>query len=105
MEKNYTEAERYYQAHKRVKEIREFYEHLTVYALCNPIVIVVNLMTSPDYLWCLYSVFGWAIPLILHGMKVFNYGPFFNKEWEERKINEIMEKEYKINVEKHSSES
>jgi hypothetical protein len=28
----------------------------------------------------------------LHAMKVFNYGPFFNKEWEERKIREIMEK-------------
>lgn len=37
MEKGFTEAERYYEAQKRVKEIREFYEHLTVYVLCNPI--------------------------------------------------------------------
>jgi hypothetical protein len=93
MEQNYTEAERYYQAHKRVKEIRDFYAHLAIYILCNPIVIVVNLMTSPGYLWCLYSVFGWALPIGLHAMKVFNYGPFFNKEWEERKIREIMEKD------------
>jgi len=93
METNYTEAERYFQAQKRVKEIREFYEHLTVYILCNPIVVVVNLMTSPGYLWCLWSIVGWGIAIALHGFKVFNYPPFFSKEWEERKIKEFIDKE------------
>jgi len=50
MERNFKESARYYDAQKKVKEIRGFYEHLTVYILCNPIVIVVNLMTSPGYL-------------------------------------------------------
>ncbi|RZJ56075.1 MAG: 2TM domain-containing protein [Flavobacterium sp.] len=104
MERNYTEAERHYQAHKRVKEIKEFYQHLTVYVLCNPIVIVTNLLTSPEYLWCLYSVFGWGIAIALHAMKVFNYGPFFNKEWEERKIREILEKETQKNTNEISIE-
>ncbi|RUT69169.1 histidine kinase [Flavobacterium cupreum] len=92
MEPNYDKGERYYQAQKRVYEIKKFYQHLAVYLLCNPIVIVVNLMTSPDYLWCLYSVTGWAIPIILHGMKAFGFSPIFNKSWEERKINELLEK-------------
>lgn len=93
MEPNYSEAERYYQAQKKVEEIRKIYEHLTVYVLTNPIVIVVNLMTSPGHLWFLYCLFGWGIAIVLHGMKVFDYGPFFNKEWEERKIREFIEKE------------
>jgi hypothetical protein len=93
METNYAVGERYYQAQKRVKEIREFYQHLTVYLLCNPIVIVVNFMTSPGYLWCLWCLFGWGFSIVLHGLKVFGYSPFFNKEWEERKIKEILEKE------------
>lgn len=93
MEPDYTEAERYYQAQKRVVEIRKFYEHLTVYLLCNPIVIVVNLMTSPEYLWCIWSVMGWGVAIVLHGFKVFNYPPFFSKKWEARKIREFMEKE------------
>jgi hypothetical protein len=95
MEKNYAEADRYYEAQKKVTEIKKFYQHLTVYLLCNPIVIVVNLMTSPDYLWCIYSVIGWAIPITLHGLKAFEFSPFYNKEWEERKIREILEKENK----------
>ena len=93
METNYTEAERYYQAQKKVEEIKKFYQHLTVYLLCNPIVIVVNLMTSPGYLWSLYCLLGWAIPIVLHGLKAFECSPFFSKEWEEGKINEILEKE------------
>ena len=95
MEPNYTEAERYYQAQKRVKEIKEFYQHLAVYALCNPIVIVVNLMTSPGYLWFIWSLMGWGIAIVLHGLKVFRFSPFFNRDWEERKIREILEKENK----------
>jgi len=93
MERDFTEAERYYDAQKRVKEIREFYEHLTVYVLVNPIVVVVNLMTSPGYLWFLWCVMGWGMAIILHGLKVFSLPPFFNKKWEERKIKEILEKE------------
>ena len=95
MEPNYIEAERYYKAQKKVKEIREFYEHLTVYLLVNPIVIVVNIMTSPGYLWFIWCLMGWGIGLILHGLTVFNLPPFFDKDWEERKIREILEKEGK----------
>lgn len=93
MEHDFTEAERYYQAQKKVKEIREFYEHLAVYILCNPIVIVVNLMTSPGYLWFIWCVLGWGIGVVLHGLSVFNLPPFFNKKWEEKKIKELLEKE------------
>ncbi|MBW1654750.1 2TM domain-containing protein [Flavobacterium quisquiliarum] len=93
MEKDFTEADRYYDAQKKVKEIREFYEHLTVYVLVNPIVIVVNLMTSPGYLWFLWCLMGWGMAIVLHGLKVFSLPPFFNKKWEERKIKEIMDKE------------
>ena len=93
MENDYQEEERYYQAQKRVKDIKGFYVHLTVYLLSNPIIIVVNLLTSPDFLYFLICLFGWGIPLALHGMLAFNYPTFFNKEWEERKIKELMEKE------------
>jgi fumarate reductase subunit C len=93
METNYTEAERYYQAHKKVKEIKEFYQHLTVYLLCNPVVIIVNLLTSPGYLYFWFSVLGWGVAIVLHGLKAFDRIPFFSKEWEERKIQEFLDKE------------
>jgi hypothetical protein len=90
---NFAEEERYYQAQKRVKEIRSFYEHLTICLLCNVIVIAVNLMTSPGFLYCIFSVLGWGMVIVLHGLKAFEYAPFFNKEWEEQKIKEFIEKE------------
>jgi len=93
METNYAEEERYYQAQKKVKEIKDFYAHLTVYVLCNPIVIAVNLLTSPGFLYFIFCLVGWGIPLVIHGLKVFGYGPFFNKEWEAQKVKEFMEKE------------
>lgn len=93
MKADFTEQDRYYDAQKKVKDLKEFYQHLTIYLLCNPIVIVVNLMTSPGYLWCLWCVMGWGIPVIIHGLKAFGNPPFFNKKWEERKIQEILEKE------------
>ena len=93
MEKDFTEADRYYDAQKKVKKIKEFYEHLTVYLLVNPIVIVVNVMTSPGYLWFIWCLMGWGMAVILHGLKVFSFPPFFNKKWEEKKIREILEKE------------
>lgn len=95
MEKNYNEADRYYEAQKRVKEIKEFYQHLTVFLLCNPIIIAVNLMTSPGYLWFVWSLFGWGFAIIMHGLKAFRISPAFSKEWEERKIKELLEKDNK----------
>lgn len=96
MESNYAEAERFDQAQKRVKEIRDFYTHLTVYLLCNPIVIVVNLMTSPGYLYFWYSLLGWGFAIVMHGLKVFRVSPIFNKGWEERKIREILKNDSKM---------
>jgi len=98
METNYAEADRYYKAQKKVAEIKKFYQHLTVYLLCNPIVIVVNLMTSPGYLWFIWSLMGWGIAIVLNGLKAFEFSPFYNKEWEERKIREILEKENKRQI-------
>ncbi len=93
MEINYTEEERYFRAQKRVEEIKKFYEHLTVYVLVNPIVIVVNLMTSPGFLYFIFCLLGWGLAVVLHGLKVFNFAPFFGKDWENKKISEFMEKE------------
>jgi hypothetical protein len=93
MKTNYTEEERYYRAQKRVEEIKGFYGHLASFVLVNLFLLILNLMTSSGYLWFFWPLMGWGIGLFFHGLKVFNYSPFFNKEWEERKIKEFMDKE------------
>ena len=97
MEINYNEQERYYQAKKRVEEIKGFYGNLIAYIIFNGFFLVLNLITSPDHLWFFWPLLGWGLGVFFHGMKVFNYTPFFNKNWEERKIQEYMEKENQSN--------
>lgn len=93
METNYQEEERYFQAKKRVEEIKGFYGNLIAYIVVNIGLMVINLLTSPGYLWFFWPMLGWGIGVLFHGMKVFNYMPFFGKEWEEKKIKEYMDKE------------
>lgn len=92
MENNY-EEQRYFEAKKRVDEIKGFYGNLTAYIIVNAFLIVINLMTSREYLWFFWPLLGWGIGVAFHAMKVFNYLPFFGKDWEDRKIREFMEEE------------
>jgi hypothetical protein len=93
MEANYNEEERYYQAKKQVNDIKGFYGNLIAYIIFNGFFLILNLITSPNELWFFWPLLGWGIGVLFHGMKVFNYSPFLGKNWEERKIKELMEKE------------
>jgi hypothetical protein len=95
MESNYNEEERYYQAVKKVNDIKGFYGNLIAYIMSNVFFLILNLITSPSHLWFYWPLLGWGIGVVVHGMWVFNYLPHFGKDWEERKIKEFMENENK----------
>jgi hypothetical protein len=90
------EQTRYQEAKRRVEEIKGFYFHLLSYLLVNAVLVVINLLTSPEYLWFIWPVIGWGIGLIIHGFSVF--GSLWGKSWEERKIKEIMEREKRTEI-------
>ncbi len=93
MEIQNNEQEKYFYAKKRVDEIKGFYGNLISYLIFNGFFLILNLITSPNELWFFWPLIGWGIGVVFHGMKVFNYYPFLGKNWEERKINELIEKE------------
>ena len=95
MEDKYENEDRYYSAKKKVNEIRGFYGNLASYIFVNVILLVINLVTSPEYLWFFWPLLGWGIGVLVHGMVVFQWLPFFGKDWEERKIKEFMDIENK----------
>lgn len=97
MERIYSEEERYIKAQKRVEEIKGFYGNLASYIIVNAALLVINLLTSPEYLCFFWPLFGWGIGVAIHGMIVFNYLPFLGKDWEEQKIKEFMEADNKKN--------
>jgi len=93
MEQHTNYYEKYKKAQKQVREIKGFYTHLFIYSIVMIGLVYINLRFSPQYLWFIWSMSGWGIGLIFHGMKAYNYTPFLGKNWEEQKIKEYMEKE------------
>ncbi|KIA85590.1 2TM domain-containing protein [Flavobacterium sp. AED] len=95
----YNPDERYNLAYKRVKRIKGFYVHLLVYIGVNVFLIIGsnNESISSNHLFWSWETFStalfWGIGLIAHGLSVFGRNIFFGANWEEKKIQELMEKE------------
>lgn len=85
--------DRYLKAQKKVEDLKGFYGNLSSYIIVNTGLLILNLVTSPNHLWFFYPLMGWGIGVAIHGMSVFNYMPFLNRDWEEKKIQELMSKE------------
>jgi len=52
--------------------------------------VIINLVTSPDALWFYWVTVFWGIGIIWHAIGVFGK---LGKNWEEKKIKELMEKD------------
>ena len=87
----YNENTAYYRAKKRVEELKGFYGNLISFCCVIPILVFVNLTYSPQFHWFWFSAAGWGFGLLMHAFKVFGY----SSNWEERKIQEILNKEDK----------
>lgn len=92
MEANIQQQQSYLKAEKRVKEIKGFYSHLLVYIIVIPVIIYVNLTFVPGFHWFWFSLLGWGLGLLFHWFGVFGFRLLgFGKDWEERKIKELMD--------------
>jgi hypothetical protein len=78
------------EARKKVKDLKDFYIHLSIYSVINVFLVVLNLMTSPDYLWAIWPILGWGVGLFSHAVSVFGIFGLGSKAWEERKVREFM---------------
>ena len=73
-----------------------FYSNLLSYVGVNVLLIIINLVTSPNELWFYWVTIFWGIAVLLHASKVFVLkGKFLGEDWEEKKTKEIMEKDDK----------
>lgn len=87
---------KYQEAVKRVKRIKGFYSHAAVYVVINIILLVVNTQNSSEgffHLKNFATAFFWGIGLAAHGFSVFVPTMILGKDWEAKKIKELMEKE------------
>ncbi|MDO6743824.1 2TM domain-containing protein [Tenacibaculum soleae] len=91
------ENSKYVRAVERVEKLKEFYQNLASYCIVIPFLIFINLKFSPQFHWFWFPIFGWGVGLTFHFLEVNNYNIFLGKNWEERKIKEMMkdDKNYK----------
>ncbi len=93
---DYTQEEKYLRAQKKVKKMQGFYIHLAVYLVFNLLFAILSgtkdgwkgfiepLMTTGLF---------WGIGLFFHWYGVFGMDLFLGKNWEEKKIKELMDKD------------
>lgn len=86
---NYNENNAYLKAKKRVEELKGFYGNLISYCCVIPLLIFINFKFSPEFQWFWFSAIGWGFGLTIHALKVYGY----SSNWEQRKIQEILDKE------------
>jgi two-component system LytT family sensor kinase len=87
------ENSKYVRAVKRVEKLKEFYQNLASYCIVIPFLIFINLRFSPGFYWFWFPMFGWGIGLTFHFLEVNNYTIFLGKNWEEKKIEQLMKKQ------------
>ena len=104
MDNKFIEEQQYLRAKKRVKNIKDFYVHLIVFVITNIFIsgiIIFGLMKSGYNLNDAFSNFEvystwifWGIGMFFHWLGVFGFKSLgLGKDWEEKKIKELMEKE------------
>jgi len=96
--------DKYIKAKKRVEALKGFYKHLAFYLIINGFFIGRRIYKDIAYGDSILEAFTelsnyrlffwWGIILIFHAINVYKFN-FFGKNWEERKIQEEMNKDNK----------
>ena len=86
---------KYQQAKKRVVEVKGFYIHLLIYLLVNIGLIITRHAIEGEKFGSVdnyYTAFFWGVGLLAHALSVFLPNFILGKDWEARKIGQLMDK-------------
>jgi hypothetical protein len=85
--------EAYQRAKRRAEAKIGFYIHLAVYVGVNILLIIINLSTSPQYIWFKWPLLGWGIGLFFHGMSIFVFSGKTFRGMKEKMIEKEMKRD------------
>lgn len=90
----FNENTSYLRAKERVEKLKGFYGNLASYCIVIPILTIINLNTNSNgFQWFWFPMLGWGMGLTFHAFETFGFG----KSWEEKKIQEILNKQNDTN--------
>ena len=105
MENQFQNDARYYAAQKKVNKIKGFYIHLSIYVFVNIVLSIQIYLSSTNDFWRWESfspALFWGIGILAHGTSVFGSNLIFGKNWEDRKIRELIEKKNENGIKQQS---
>jgi hypothetical protein len=76
-------------AWRRVRAMRAFFTHLTIYVGINFILFLVDTATAGPA-WFYVPMLGWSLLLALHGLHAYDLLPWTTQNWEQRKVRELI---------------
>ena len=96
---------KYERARKRMKEIKGFYIHALFFVLVNILLIIMKVIYGEHVVGAprikisqFLTIILWGVGLLAHGLSVFLPNFILGKNWEEKKIRELMERNRNLKV-------
>ncbi len=89
---SYISEKKYARAKEHVEKLKGFYIHFAIYLMMMPVFIFLN-YRSTGFPWAIFPILGWGFGVAGHAMETFNYNPLLGKDWEEKKMKELMDKD------------
>ncbi len=84
---------KYRKAQKKVEAMKGFYSHFFFFVVINAGLIGLNYVTTSGVWWFYWPLLGWSLGLFSHFASVFVLPKIWGKEWEERKIKKLMDRD------------
>lgn len=79
-------------ARRRLMAEKGFYLHLATYVIVIGVLFLINAMTGSRW-WFVWAALGWGIGILVHAVATFGFGGFMGRDWEERRLRELIEQE------------
>jgi len=78
-------------AWRRVRALRVFFSHLSVYVVVNFILFMLMATTPFHSSWFYAVLIGWGLVIVLHCLHAYELLPWTTHDWEQRKVRELID--------------
>lgn len=80
------------EAKRHVWRLKGFYSHLASFLLVIVFLTILNAIVSPGTWWVKWVFLGWGLGVLMHALDTFRFLPYNSKHWEQKKIQEYIQK-------------
>ncbi len=77
---------------QRIAAMKGFYIHASVFVIVATSLLITNVLSGKP-LWAHWVFLGWGLGVALNGILVFGSAPKTMRQWEEKKMRELLEQE------------